>query len=96
MLIKVDRCLLFLTFFFTGTEDYSFTDLADEFIMTDPVGIQFSISTDSVALEGNETFSISATLLDTIPSIAPAANEFVADPLVVSIQDVNGTLCVMD
>ena len=75
---------------FTGARDYSFTDIIGQFI-SGQLEVQFSISTDSVALEGSETFSISATLLDTIASIAPAANEFVADPFIVKIQDVNGT-----
>ena len=83
--------MFILTFFFTATEDYSLTDSTGQFITTLPVTIEFSISTDSVALEGNETFCINATLLHTITSIAPAANEFVVDPLVVKILDVNGT-----
>ena len=93
--MKVVRCTYYFHSCFTGARDYSFTDLTDQFI-SGPLAVQFSIPTDSVALEGNETFSLNAALLDTISSIAPAANEFVADPLIVSIQDVNGTLCVMD
>ena len=92
--MDVVRCTLFHSCF-AGARDYSFTDMIDKFVFG-PLEVQFSIPTDSVALEGNETFSLNAALLDTIPSIAPAVNEFVADPLIVSIQDLNGTLCVMD
>ena len=56
-------------------------------MLTNILRIEFSIPTDSVALEGNESFSISATISPQI------ANEFVADPLIVTIQDVNGTQC---
>ena len=80
---------------FTGAGEYSFTDLNGQFI-TDPLEVDFSIPTDSIALEGNETFCINATLLDTFPSVAPETNEFVADPLIVIIQDVNGILSLMD
>ena len=93
--MKVVRCTYYFHSCFTGARDYSFTDITGQFI-SGPFVVQFSIPTDSVALERNETFSLNAALLDTISSIAPAANEFVADPLIVSIQDVNGTLCVMD
>ena len=55
-----------------------------------PVRIEFSILTDSVALEGNENFSINATFNETFQQIKLQDNEFVSNPLVVSIQDVNG------
>ena len=89
------KVYLFFHSCFTGARDYSFTDIPGEFV-GGSLAVRFSIPTDSIALEGIETFSLNGALLDTISSIAPAANEFVADPLVVSIQDVNGTLCVMD
>jgi imidazole glycerol phosphate synthase subunit HisF len=75
-----------------SADEYSFTDVTDEFNILTTIGIY--ILTDSVALEGNETFSINASLVNDNPLLKPAENEFVADPLIVIIQDVNGnTVC---
>ena len=86
-------CLFKPAFISTGEDDYSFTDL-QMFFTGDQVEIEFSIATDSIALEGNERFSISVTLVETFLPALPAANEFVADPLIVTIQDLNGTQCL--
>ena len=61
-----------------------------------PVRIEFSILTDSVALEGNESFFVNATFDETFQQIKIKDNEFVANPLIVSIQDVNGKQYVID
>ena len=50
-----------------------------------PVRIEFSILTDSVALEGNENFSINATFNETFQQIKLQDNEFVSNPLVVTM-----------
>ena len=76
-----------LSFSFTGEDDYCFTDQIDLVVnvSTSLVRIEFYIPTDSFGLEGNESFSISATLEESLKSYELRANEFVADPLVVII-----------
>ena len=68
-----------LSFSFTGEDDYSFANQIDFVVnvSTGLVRIEFSILANGV---GNKSFSISATLEDEL-----RANEFVADPLIVTI-----------
>ena len=80
--------LQLISFSFTGEEDYIFTDQIDMVVnvSTSLVRIKFSILTDNFVLEGNESFSISATFDESLKSYELRANEFVADPIIVIIQ----------
>ncbi len=68
----------------TDSVDYTLSTRSVTVTAGHPQAVELSISVDSVALEGNETFELTL-----VPTTTMASNEFLLDKLTVIIQDSN-------